>query len=174
MKGIIIHQGKYGTTDQYANWLAKALSLPMIRVDIANPAALAEYELIILGSPVYVGELVIKKWLKRNVDFLSKRKVVLFIVSGTTAHDQLLQRQVLDNNLEPALRDVTQVFFLPGRCIISELSWKDRIVLKMGAWLEKDPKKKMVMETGFNEVDKSALEPVITTADAMLRLSVPV
>jgi menaquinone-dependent protoporphyrinogen IX oxidase len=92
---------------------------------------------------------------------LAGKKLFLFVVSGSTTNDKLLQQQVLDKNLDPMLRGMVNAFFLPGRCQKSALSWTDRIMLKMGAWLEKDPQKKMVMENGFDNMDKKALHPLI-------------
>jgi menaquinone-dependent protoporphyrinogen IX oxidase len=161
MKGIIIYKGKYGATEQYATWLADALKLIRIKTDIAAPDIIAQYDVVIMGSSIYVGQLVINKWLKQHSELLSKKKLFLFVVSGSTTNDELLQQQVLDKNLDPLLRDKVKVFFLPGRCRKSRLSWKDRIVLKMGAWLEKDPQKKRVMENGFDNMDKKALDLII-------------
>jgi len=161
MKGIIIYQGRYGATEQYATWLAGALKLPMIKTDVATPGILTKYDMVILGSSIYVGQLVINKWLKQHSKLLTNKKLFLFVVSGSTTTDKLMQQQVLDKNLHPLLRDKVKVFFLPGRCLKARLSWKDRIVLKMGAWLEKDPQKKMVMENGFDNMDKKALDIMI-------------
>lgn len=166
MKGIIIYQGRYGATEQYATWLADELKLLKIKSEVATPDILAMYDTVILGSSIYVGRLVIDKWLKRHNKLLSKKKLFLFVVSGSTTNDELLQQQVLDKNLDPLLRSKVKVFFLPGRCLKSSLSWKDRIVLKMGAWLEKDPQKKKAMENGFDSMDKKALDPMI---DAVVR-----
>jgi menaquinone-dependent protoporphyrinogen IX oxidase len=166
MKGIIIYQGRYGATEQYATWLADELKLLKIKTEAATPGILAMYDTVILGSSIYVGRLVIDKWLKQHRKLLSKKKLFLFVVSGSTTNDKLLQQQVLDKNLDPLLRDKVKVFFLPGRCLKSSLSWKDRIVLKMGAWLEKDPQKKKAMENGFDNMDKRALDLMI---DAVVR-----
>jgi len=161
MKGIIIYNGRYGATQQYATWLAEELKMSSIKSDEATPDILAMYDTVIVGGSIYVGQLVINKWLKQHSELLSKKKLFLFVVSGGTTNDELLQKQVLNKNLDPLLRDMVKVFFLPGRCLKSRLSWKDRIVLKMGAWLEKDPQKKMVMENGFDNMDKKALDPMI-------------
>ena len=161
MKGIIIYNGKYGATEQYATWLAEALKLLKIKTEIAASDIIAQYDVVIMGSSIYVGRLVIDQWLKQHSKLLSKKKLFLFVVSGSTSNDKLLQQAVLDKNLDPLLRDKVKVFFLPGRCINSRLSWTDRIVLKMGAWLEKDPQKKQVMENGFDNMDKNALDLII-------------
>ncbi|MBD1386568.1 hypothetical protein IDJ75_14875 [Mucilaginibacter rigui] len=161
MKGIIIYQSRYGATEQYARWLAEATRLPMLSLDRATPAILAGYDIIILGSSVYVGKLLVSKWLDQNAGLLAQKKVLLFIVCGTTADDISQQQEIIRNNLGRALSRSIETFFLPGRCVIANLSWKDRIVLKIGAWLQKDPQKKVVMNQGFNYMDQKNLTRLI-------------
>lgn len=168
MKGIIIYQGRYGATDQYAQWLAATLKFPMIKARDAEAVKLYGYDLVILGSSVYVGKLLISAWFKRNIPTLVQKKLMMFIVSGTTTHDDVARQKVIHDNIPPPVRDMIKVFFLPGRCVVSKLSWKDRLVLKMGAWLEKDPDKKAVMKNGFDEVDESSLALLIAAVKAIV------
>jgi menaquinone-dependent protoporphyrinogen IX oxidase len=161
MKGVIIYQGKYGATNQYARWLADALGLPVLRAQSATPAMLSRYDFVILGSSIYVGKLVIVKWLQQNMSLLANKKVFLFIVCGTTIENKVEQRKIIDNNLDPESLNTAETYFIPGRCVVSKLSWKDHLMLKMGAWLEKDPIKKNVMKQGFDRMDKKNLEPLI-------------
>jgi menaquinone-dependent protoporphyrinogen IX oxidase len=161
MKGIIIYQGKYGATEQYAQWLAGSLHMTFLKAADVTPAMIGGYDLVILGSSVYVGKLVIREWLKRNLSTLTGKKLFLFIVSGTTTDDKIQQQQVLSTNLEPEIRKTIEVFFLPGRCVVGKLSWKDRFVLKMGAMLQRDPEKKAIMNQGFDKVDQKSLDSLI-------------
>ncbi|QEC79246.1 flavodoxin domain-containing protein [Mucilaginibacter ginsenosidivorax] len=162
MNGIIVYQGKYGATEQYAQWLADELHMPFLKADEATPTILAGYDLVILGSSVYVGKLTIGKWLKRNSSILANKKIFLFIVCGTTAGDKAEQRLLLRTNLEPGVLKTTGVFFLPGRCVVSKLSWIDRFVLKLGAMLQKDPQKKAVMNHGFDHMNKKNLRSLVS------------
>lgn len=168
MKGIIVHKGKYGTTALYARWLSESLGLPVLSMEEASPAALDGYDLVILGSSVYIGSLLIAKWLDQNAGLLADKKVLLFIVCGTTAEDHIQQQELINRNLGQALRKSIQAFFLPGRCVISGLSWKDRLMLKIGAWLEKDPKKKALMKAGFDNMSRQNLEGISATARQLM------
>ncbi len=169
MKGIIIYKGKYGATRQYAYWLAASLSLPVINADEATPAQLADYELIILGSAVYIGKLAIGKWLEQNLKLLADKKLLLFAVCGMTVDSKDEQQKVIENNLEPAIRQATEVFFLPGRCVVAKLKWKDRLILKMGAWMVKDPVKRAVISQGFDRVDQKKLDELISQSMKYLK-----
>lgn len=164
MKGVIIYQGRYGATAQYARWLAESLGFPVLPAENVTPPILASYDLVVAGSSVYVGRLLLAKWLDRQAAELAGKKVLLFVVCGTTADDPEQQRQLISYNIGPALRKAIKLFFLPGRCDISKLSWKDQIILKMGAWLQKDPQKKALMNQGFDRMDQKYLAPLIAAA----------
>ncbi|ASU34112.1 flavodoxin domain-containing protein [Mucilaginibacter xinganensis] len=168
MKGIIIYQGKYGATERYAQWLNESLHLSIMKAGDATPEILAGYDLIILGSSVYVGKLVMRKWLEQNLSLFTGKKLIMFIVCGTTSENKSQQQQLINNNLDPLIRNTTKVFFLPGRCIVSKLSWMDRVILKMGAMLEKEPVKKAAMNKDFDRMDKKYLDSVITVAGSYL------
>jgi len=168
MNGIIIYQGKYGATEQYAHWLGTALSLKCLDARDVTPAYLTGHDPIILGSSVYMGKLVIGKWLQEYADALAGKKVLLFIVCGAAANDAGQQQKLIASNLDATITLATQVFFVPGRCVVSKLSWKDRFILKMGAWLQKDTVKKVVMTQGFDRMDQKNLAPLIAAAGRYL------
>jgi len=134
----------------------------------ATPSLVSGCELVIFGSPVYIGSLLIAKWLDRNAGLLVDKKVVLFIVSGTTADDEVQQQQLIGRNLGKAYQRTFRLFFLPGRCNIKKLSWKDRILIRLGAWLEKDPQKKEIMKNGFDQMDSKNLEPLIAAVHDLM------
>lgn len=168
MKAVIIYQSKYGSTGQYAQWLASALGFPMLELADATSSAIANYDVVVFGTPVYVGSLLIAKWLDQNAGLLAEKKVLLFIVSGTTTDDPVQQQKVIDQNLGRGLRRSVSIFFLPGRCNIQQLSWRDRVLLKIGAWLEKDPGNKALMKAGFNKMDVKKLDPLVAKIQKLM------
>jgi len=169
MNGIIIYQGKYGATEQYARWLADSLNISYINANDVTPAILANYDTIILGSSVYIGKLLIAKWIKSNRDALIAKKLLVFIVCSTSDEDAEEQHKIIDNNLDPAIRRAASVFFLPGRCIVSKLGWMDRFMLKMGARLQKDPVKKAKMSQDFDRMDRNRLNSLIAATGGALK-----
>ena len=168
MKGIIIYQGKYGATAQYAAWLGEALHLPVADIDHPSVGNLVEYGYIIAGSPVYMGKLLIKDWLCDNEQMLLNRKLLLFIVSSAFPDDKARQGIVLKNNLPETLANTATVFFLRGRVVINKLSWRDKLTVRIGAMMEKDPEKKALMRRGFDDVKRENIAPLIKTAQHFL------
>jgi menaquinone-dependent protoporphyrinogen IX oxidase len=160
MKGIVIYKGKYGATAQYAKWIAEALYLPVIDIDKEFTDSLEEYDLLIIGSPVYFGKLLLKHWLSKNKSLLLKKTVKLFVVCGSTG-DQPAQDLIVRQNLRDNLAKYCEIYFLPGRVDISRLSWFDRFMIKAGALIQKDPQKRYLMTRGYDAVKRENVNLLI-------------
>jgi len=167
-KGVIIYESKYGATEQYADWLSDAIQCAALRPEKLSPSRLAQYDLLIIGSPVYLGKLRVAKWLKQNLSAFARKQVLLFIVCGTSEAEQHERSRIIHDNLPPDFIARTQIFFLPGRCSPERISIKDRLLLAFGSLLQKDPQVKSGMRFGFNRMDRGSLEPVIGTANQYL------
>ena len=150
MKGLIIYKGKYGATRQYANWVAQELNLPVIAAD-ENEGSISGFNLLVIGTSVYMGKLLIIPWLKQNLSALNGKKLYLFMVAGTPAEEkQKLNLYTL--GIPEEIRNQCEIYFLPGRLIKKKLSFRDRITLSMAAKLTKDPASKKIMMDDYNNV----------------------
>jgi menaquinone-dependent protoporphyrinogen IX oxidase len=149
MKGAIIYKGKYGATCQYSTWLGNELGLPVIDLVNAGPEVIAQFDYLLLGASVYIGRMQNKEWLERNQALLQGKKLFHYIVCGTPKSEKQKLEQLIQKNIPGPLLQPSSVWFFPGRIIIKNLSWKDRLMLNMGAKLEKNPeiKKNMVKDT---------------------------
>lgn len=148
MKGIIIYKGKYGATRQYAEWLSDQLTLQLSVSDAFNKDQLEKFNFFVLGSSVYAGKILIKKWLKNNVAAIQSKKIFLFIVSGTTTDKREILEGYLQANVPAEIRNKVEVFYLPGRLIMKKLSWFHRLMLNVAAALAKgaEAKKELLLE----------------------------
>lgn len=164
MKGIVVYKGKYGATAQYAAWLGEALYLPVYNLDKQFIDRLANYDYIMIGSPVYVGKLLIKSWLREHEALLKGKKTFLFIVNGSATEDEARQTAILEDNVPLDLLPAAKTFFLPGRVVINKLSWFDKLVIRIGAFMEHDPVKKQLMRKGFDGVKREHINKMIKEA----------
>ena len=161
MKGLVIYKGKYGATKQYAMWIGQQLQLSVASADRFPLDELPKYDYFILGSSVYIGQLEIKNWLKKNFKILQNKKIFLFQVAASPA-EQLEKRESYNKaSLPEDILKKIQFYYLPGRMIMRNLSAWDRLMLKMGARLTKDPVEKKKMLTDFNEVKKENIDPLV-------------
>lgn len=133
MKGAIIFKGKYGATRQYAEWLGEELHVPLLDLNIVSARKLAKYDYVIAGASVYASKLQNKSWLKRNCKVLQGKKLFLFIVCATPSSEKEKLNGIIKANIPEALIHLADTYFLGGRLITDNLSWTDRLVLRMGA-----------------------------------------
>lgn len=160
MKGIIIYKGKYGATLQYADWLADALALPVFPAGDERPAAFALADYVIMGSSIYIGKLQLREWLLNNQALLLDKRLFFFLVSGTPLNERTKLEQFIEKNVPPLIRQRCSFYFLPGRLLFKKLSWTDRLLLKMGAWLGKK-KGETIVITDYDEVKAEHLQSLI-------------
>jgi len=173
MKGLVIYKGKYGATKQYAMWIGQELHLPVASADRFPVDELPKYDFFILGSSVYIGQLEIKNWLKKNFTALLNKKIFFFQVAASPA-DQVEKRESYNKaSLSPNIIKNIQFYYLPGRMIIRNLSAWDRFMLKMGARLAKDPAEKKTMLTDFDHVKKENTFPVLEAVRTFIKINEP-
>ncbi len=161
MKAIIIYKGKYGATKQYAEWLGYELNLAVATTDEINGSKLAPYDVLILGTSIYVGKFQIKKWLEQNWRIIRNRKIFIFQVAGTPLKEIAKRESYNQQNIPAEIKDQCTVFNLPGRMVIEKLSWFDRFMLKMGARMVKNPDEKKAMLTNYDGVEKECLREIV-------------
>ena len=136
MNGAIFFSGQYGSTAQYADWIAEATGLPVFDVNDAN-ADPSKYDFLILGSSVIIHKLRISKWVTRNLDSIENKLVILFTVSGAASGPKL--DGWIADSLPADLISQMQHVALRGRLDHRDISWWTKFVLTIGAWKNDDP-----------------------------------
>ncbi len=158
MNGAILYSGKYGSTAQYAHWIGEATGWAVFDVNDAN-YDLSEYDRLILGSSVMIFKLSIRNWVKTHWASIENKSIILFTVSGAAAGAKL-DGWIADSLTESMLLKMQHVA-LRGRQHPKELSWWDRIILRIGAWKNDDPEAKKQELEGFDFMDKSSVDPIL-------------
>lgn len=161
MKGIILYKGKYGATRQYAAWTGEAMQWPVFTPEQLLNETLDGADVVVIGSSVYAGRLTLHSWLRKHAHQLLFKKVFLFIVCATPADKKDVLDEIAQHNVPALLKDKMSVFFLPGRVVIKELNWIDKLMLSFAARATKDPVEKQQMINGFDAVNRDHLQPLI-------------
>lgn len=158
MKGAIFFSSKYGSTAQYANWIGEATGLQVFDVKNAGGDP-SKYDFLILGSPIIYYKLSIRKWVTRHLANLESKPIIFFSVSGAPAGEKL-DGWIAESLPESFIKHMQHVA-LRGRQNPEELTWYDRMMLKIGASQNKDPQARKEELEGFDYMDKSSIEPII-------------
>ncbi len=158
MNGAIFFTSKYGRTAQYAGWIRDATGLPIF--DVKDPHAdPAEYDFLVLGSPVYFYKLLIRKWIMKNQATIENRPTILFTVSGASSGPKL--DDWVAGSMPGALMSKVEHVALRGRQSPREVTWWHRLLLKIAAMRNKDPAARREELEGFDYMDRSSIDPVV-------------
>ncbi len=158
MNGAIFFSGQYGSTAQYARWIGETTDLPVFDVNDAN-ADPSKYDFLVLGSSVIVYKLTIRDWVKTNWASIENKPIILFTVSGSAAGPKL-DRWVANSLPENLIRQMDHVA-LRGRLDPKEHNWWIRLILIMGALMNKDPEARKQEMKGFDFMDKSSIKSML-------------
>ncbi len=171
MKGAIFFSGKYGSTEQYANWIGEATGFPVF--DIKDPNAdPSKYEYLLLGSSISYFKLTIRKWAKANLSKLDGRSKILFSVSGAGPSDKL--NRWVANSFPSVLLSQMEHVALAGRLDHSKVNWMIRLSLWIGSLINPDPEASKEERYGFDHVNKDSIEPIIKLVRQFKHNEVPV
>lgn len=161
MTALIVYDSKYGATRQYAEWLSTELKSPSMKSKEVTPAMIEKADLLLLGTPVYYGKFRLAKWLKKNELELLLKKMIFFVVGGTSDTEEIERNKSVKVSVPNSLLLQSEIYFLKGRLIHSQLSFADRLMMKMAGIRLKDPGKKKAMNTDLDGVSPEELRPVV-------------
>lgn len=158
MNGAIVYSGRYGSTEQYSEWISEATGLPSLSIDdpAADPSA---YDFLVLGSSIVFYRATIRKWVTQHSAALASTPTILFTVSGAPAGPKL-DRWVA-KSLPADFLSRTDRVALRGRLNHDDISWWLKITLKIGALLNPDREASKEERHGFDHMDEASIGPVV-------------
>lgn len=162
MNAAVIYKTKYGATHQYAQWIGSELSLPIFDTEEIEPDQLTDFDCLIIGSSVYYGKLLIKKWLLFNWRYIQGKDIFLFVVSGTPKDKREKLNSYIINSLSPEAINSCKIFFLPGKLLLSELSFIERFMLKLATKMASKINTPSRNSIEYNNVKKENITEIIT------------
>lgn len=169
MDGIILYQSKYGATKKYASWLSEETGYPMKETKKAKIGDVEKYDTIILGGGVYASGIAGLSFLKKNIEALKGKKIIVFCV-GASPFDEKDFLEVVHRNMKDRLQNIP-CFYCRGAWDMDRMTVIDRNLCKMlrKAVGKKSPDElenweKALVESGEGScdwTDKEYLEPIL-------------
>ncbi len=158
MKGALFFYSKYGSTKQYAQWIAAETGLPLFDVQDAESYP-ANYDFLVVGSPILYYKLAIGKWIKKHFAAIKDTPIIFFSVSGA-AKGKRLDKWIGDSLPSHMISRMHHVA-LRGRQIPEQLTLYDRMMLLIGALFNRDAQAKKEELKGFDYMDRSSIAPIV-------------
>jgi menaquinone-dependent protoporphyrinogen IX oxidase len=157
MLGTIYYMTKYGSTEEYARWLAADAGFDLKNIR-ENPHIGSE-SVVVIGSSLGMGKVTAGSWIRKNWGKMKGRKVV-FLFVGASKIGSKEREEILERSLPKEVFDGAKVFHLPGRIDHSKLGWFTSRMFKSFAKYEKDENERKRAVEGYDDVRKELLEPV--------------
>ena len=159
VKILIVYQSKYGSTKQYAEWIQQDTGGDLINIENGDKPDLASYDIIIIGSSVRVGNIVIAPFIRDHWSVMKGKKVILFTTSGTPPRHPKLQ-SIYEKSLPEEIRKEIKYFPLHGRISVKDLTLFDQFLMAVGKIMEQDEELKKDMGKDFDGVRRENLLPL--------------
>ena len=168
MKQIaVIYKSKYGTTKQYATWIAEELKADLFNRSRINPKELSGYDLVVYGGGLYAGGI-------SGIDLVTRnpcKNLVIFTVGladpNTTDYSDIIRKNIP----EEKFKDI-KIFHLRGGIDYKKLgivhksmmAMLKKVMLDKKAEYERTEDDRMMTETYGKKVDftdRKTIRPIV-------------
>lgn len=161
MKGLIVYATCYGSTKQYAEWIAEDTGYTCRCNKDVTDDELREADTIILGSWVLAHKLFLAKWIGEKKEILSGKRLYFYSVSGAKPGDRVLDN-VFADSADQVLLEGAGTYQFGGRRETKNMSGFHKFMMWIATtFIEKDPDKKEEMNKYVNNVDRSYIQALV-------------
>lgn len=184
-KTIVIYKSRYGTTEQYAKWIAEELDCPAVSIDDVKKSDLKQYDTIIYGGSIRAGGIreldKLMKWIKSDLKILAMykdgriskedviksgvadKRILIFAV-GINIESEEAVKQLREINFPKKYMEELPCYCLPGKYEPEILQGADKVVMNMAMKMLSSKK-----EADVTEEDRSLLEKMKNGCDLIDR-----
>lgn len=173
MRILVTYATRYGSTREYAQWIAADLAADIRPQGAVRSADLAAYDTIIVGGYLRMGRIIGADFFARHRDALAGKRLVLFSVAG--APERSPERAVwFEESVPEDLRESVQHFPLRGRA--KGLNWWDRLLMSfpkmvLRAQYRRDPsdanRRALASMDEFDAVSRDAIAPLVSAVRSL-------
>ncbi len=125
-KILVVYASKYGTTRQYAEWIAEALGADVARADTVRPEDLPAYDTVVYGGGLYAGGIAGARLVASG----TCKRLVVFTV-GLADPSQTDYSAILNKNFSPELLAKIRAFHLRGGIDYKRLGPVHKVMMSM-------------------------------------------
>lgn len=130
MKAIVVYRSKTGFVKKYADWIAEELSTKAVPGDEIKVEDLKNYDTIIFGGGLYAGGINGIKLIKKNLDKLDGKNIVIFATGASPGRKEEIE-EVWDKNFTKEQQQKIDFFYLRGGFEYDKLNIKDKMLMTM-------------------------------------------
>ena len=159
MNTVVLYQSRYGSTKQYAEWIAEELGADIYPADSFPAEKFARYDTVIFGAPVFGGAVLGVAGIENNLAVLQNKRLIIFTVGLTSPEAEESLSNLAAKNFSAALQKHAKFFHLRGALEYRKLSFGHKILLRMIR--SSMPNK---LDLNQNHVSREAVLPLVAAA----------
>ncbi len=131
MSTIVIYKTKYGSTKDYAEWIAEAIGCEAVDAKTVKVTDLLEYDTIIYGGGLYAEVINGITLITKNLELFKDKNIVVF-TTGITPPDcrDYYDKLVIERNFKTGLPENVKLFNYMGKMVMDELTVVHRTAIK--------------------------------------------
>jgi menaquinone-dependent protoporphyrinogen IX oxidase len=130
-KAIVVYATQFGSTQRYAEWIAKDCGAKLVPVENTTIDEMAEYETVIFGAPVYAGRIWYISLIKDNRELLANSRVVVFTTGLTEPGDDVAFQEVLKRNFTDEEQKGIHFFHFPGALDFKKMNFMQKNIMRV-------------------------------------------
>ena len=131
MNKIVIYKSRYGSTKEYAEWIAEALDCQAVEAKTVKVDDLEKYDTIVYGGGLYAEVINGVSLITKNIDRLKDKKIAVFSTGITPLGCcEYYNTYVIEKNFKNGVPENVKVFNFMGKMILDELSFPHRAAIK--------------------------------------------
>jgi len=131
MNSIVVYKSKYGSTRNYAQWIAQDLSCEAVDAKKVNADDLTKYDTIIYGGGLYAEVINGVSLITKNIDKFKDKKIIVYSTGITPLnYREYYDKLVIEKNFKPEMLSKIKIYNFLGKMVLDELSFAHRTALK--------------------------------------------
>ena len=154
MKTIIIYKSGSGFVKKYAELISEQLNCDICNYKNADISKMKNYDTVIYGGGLYASGINGIKVIKKNMDILKEKNIVVFFSGASPCREEMLD-EVKEKNFTPEQLKKIKVFYMRGGFDFDKLSFPYKIIMGL---MKKGLQKKKDMQKEMTEDEKGMLE----------------
>ncbi len=140
-KTVVIYNSKYGSTRQFATWIAEEISADLFSDTDITISDLHKYSTIVFGGSLHAVGIKGIKLITKNFEILKNKKIIIFAVGCSPGRPEALTKVFNHNFGKLSNKDLIHFFYLRGSFNFTNLTASDKLLmnaLKAKIKLKKD------------------------------------
>lgn len=131
MNAIVIYKSKYGSTRDYAKWIADELECEAVESKLVNADNLEKYDTIIYGGGLYASVINGVSLITKNFEKIKSKNIIVFTTALAPLSCTDYYHSVTNKNFNSEQQEHIKIFNLLGKMIMEELTFAHRNAINM-------------------------------------------